>query len=649
MASVNLQQIRDFMRNQVEEDRNNKNVHVTGETLEEALRQASIELGLPLKKLEYEVLQKGSKGFIGMKKKSWSLLVYQAMTTQDMVSAAEEISEHIDLDIPEIDKVTDRDGRVYLRLSYNGAYLLADPPLGNGKPAKEKDALKLIKERAIRDVDKEMIKKVVGLTTSDWVKVGEFIHNPAADAIMTVDIAPDEQTAYIRVTSPGPGGADLSKEDIKGMLSNNGIVHGILDSAVTDFEKMPVYNENYLVAEGDKPIHGKDAKIDYTFQTDPSKVAPKEKDGKVDFKNLNLVQNVVKGQVLARKTPAEKGRPGQTVTGRLIPAKDGLDENIPLGNNVQLSLDGTVVTAETNGQVLLLNGKITVETIRVIPGDVGVATGNIKSLGTVIVKGNVDDGYTIEAAGNIEVNGTVGKANLKTEGDIIVHQGITGGGESVVSAGNSVWSKFIQNATVDAGHFIVVSDGIMHSKVDANKKILCQGKRAKIVGGHLRASEEVNASVYGAPGAAETIIEVGYDPKAKEELEALLAKEETLEARINEIDLNLQGLLKQKRARKKLDNTKENFLRKLVKEKKVRTQEQEILTQNIQKKQEYLSSLQFIGKVSASSQVFPGVKVMIKDAEYEVTTEFNSVTFVNEGGIIRTAAYEEIEDDISRR
>ncbi|MBO6100931.1 MAG: DUF342 domain-containing protein, partial [Spirochaetaceae bacterium] len=38
---------------------------------------------------------------------------------------------------------------------------------------------------------------------------------------------------------------------------------------------------------------------------------------------------------------------------------------------------------------------------------VNIKTGNITFLGTVIVKGNVDDGFNVKASGNIEVYGTV--------------------------------------------------------------------------------------------------------------------------------------------------------------------------------------------------------------------------------------------------
>ena len=57
-----------------------------------------------------------------------------------------------------------------------------------------------------------------------------------------------------------------------------------------------------------------------------------------------------------------------------------------------------------------MKGKVTVETVLVIPGDVNASTGNVNGLGTVIIKGNVEDGFEVSAQGNIEVNGFVGKS-----------------------------------------------------------------------------------------------------------------------------------------------------------------------------------------------------------------------------------------------
>jgi uncharacterized protein (DUF342 family) len=51
--------------------------------------------------------------------------------------------------------------------------------------------------------------------------------------------------------------------------------------------------------------------------------------------------------------------------------------------------------------------------------------------------------------------------------------------------------------------------------VISNKKIICDGKRATIVGGHLRAADEIHAKTLGSIAGSETILEVGYDPKSR--------------------------------------------------------------------------------------------------------------------------------------
>ena len=70
---VTFDQVQAFMKAQAAEDKTSKHVQASGATLEESLQQASIELGLALKKMEYEVLEKGAKGTFGFGKKPGSL------------------------------------------------------------------------------------------------------------------------------------------------------------------------------------------------------------------------------------------------------------------------------------------------------------------------------------------------------------------------------------------------------------------------------------------------------------------------------------------------------------------------------------------------------------------------------------------------
>ena len=68
---ITLESVREYMRDQLEADRAKQAVKVSGASIEEALGQAAIELGIPVKRLEYEVVEEGTKGVLGVGRKGW--------------------------------------------------------------------------------------------------------------------------------------------------------------------------------------------------------------------------------------------------------------------------------------------------------------------------------------------------------------------------------------------------------------------------------------------------------------------------------------------------------------------------------------------------------------------------------------------------
>ncbi|MEA1910562.1 MAG: FapA family protein, partial [Spirochaetota bacterium] len=452
------------------------------------------------------------------------------------------------------------------------------------------------------------------------------------------------------IRTPGKGGADIEFDNIINFLKNNNVIHGIDEEKLRELENFPEYEKSILIAEGTKAVNGNDAKIIYNFDIARSTVKLKEKNGKVDFKEQNLIKNVVEGQALARKIPLEEGKSGRTVTGRLLPAKDGKDIVFEVGKNVKLSDDGITAVAAINGQVLILLGKLNVEPIYIVPGDVNLKTGgNVTFLGAVLVKGSVADGFKVKAAGNIEVLGNVGKSELDAEGDIIVHQGISGKNGGFIRAGKGVWSKFLENAIIEAGEIVVASDGIINCRVDANKKIICQGKRATIVGGVLRAAEEIHAKSLGSVAGSDTVLEVGFDPKSKIRLVELNEEKEVLVKELESITLDIHTIQNLSKLKKKITDEKKAYLNQLL-EKKIENEKQTtVLNDEIEELEEHLSSLSVTGHVSSSFKVFPGVKIHIKDAFLEVKNEFKAVTFINENGLVTMTKYEELEEDFSKK
>jgi uncharacterized protein (DUF342 family) len=647
---IRIDELRDYMRRQSEEDKKRRTITVEAESVTEGLSRASIELGVPVRLLAYEVVTPGSAGTFGIGRRPWKLSVYEkSKVVKTSAEAEEEARREAARAAEAAARPQDVPGEVFVRVTSEGVFLRVTRPQGRGARASEIMALESLSLRGVTGFDQGMVSRVVKHADGEFVRVADVRYDPSRDATATIEVTDGDMKAVVVLSEPGPGGADISADFIRSTLQADGVVHGIKEDVLQELELAPRYGRPVVVAEGTRAHDGANARIEYNFRTNREAVTLREKDGKVDFKDISRVENVVAGQLLARKIPAEPGQPGQTVRGAIIPATKGKDCEIFPGKNVKLSEDGLSVLAEINGQVLLLAGKINVEPMYTVPGDVNLRTGNILFLGSVTVKGNVEDGFTVKAAGNIEIFGSVGKCTIDAEGDIVVHQGIAAKTEGRIRCGRSLYSKFIEHAHVEAGEYVVVTDGIVHSFVDANRMILCQGKRAQIVGGRLRASEAINSKILGSVAGTETLLEVGFDPRSKERLVALDGTKKSLEKSLEEVDLNIKTLETLQRVQKKLPPEKAQYLTEQSEKRSELLRQLEETTREIGSLGAHLSSLNTIGKIGASERVYPGVKLAIKTASLAVRTEFKFVTFFLQGGEVKVTKYESFDEDLMRR
>ncbi len=646
---IKLDQIKEEMAEMHAVDSNRFFVDISGETLDEALANAAIQLGVSKSSIDYEILQRGVTGFFALVPKEWKIRAYETVKPKKLKTEAEE--EEV-IETEEAEVVQDQDGMAYVFCSADGIYLKVTPPEGRGRAASVKDAVHRFQERSMAIPPDDVLTKIVQEQSGEYVRIAPFSRIPGNDASIVVNISEDEMKAFIYATPPGAGGADLSADTIIAFLKNNRVIAGIDEERIRQFQDSPVYREEYLVAEGIQPEKGENAKIVYNFETDNTQVRLQEtRTGQINFKELNLIQNVVEGQPLAQKIPAQRGKAGKTVTGKYLEAANGKDIPMPLGKNTKVGPDELTIIAETNGQVLLVKNKITVQEIYVVEGDVSIKTGNITFLGSVFVNGNVDDGFIVKASGNIEVKGTVGKAELDTEGDIIVSQGIVGKEGGAIRAGKSIWAKFIQNTKiVESGDMIIVSDGIVNSNVMANRKIICRGKRADIIGGNLSASESISARNLGsASGGNDTVLSVGFDPRSKERLNFLLEKQEINQKALEEVKLDLSSLEEMKAKRGELPKDKEEAYQKKSDYRYTLKTEIHEIQKEIVQIQEYLNTLKNTGKVSASGTVYTGVRIVIRDTVEDVRTDCKATSFYLEKGIVRYGKYQDDDAEDAKK
>ncbi|MCL2759005.1 MAG: FapA family protein [Treponema sp.] len=644
---IDFVQLQEIVKGHLEQDRAIRSVDASGPTLEAAVNEAAALLDTSIRRLEYEILERGSPGFIGAGKKDWVIRAYER-TLAKKKKLAEELL--LDEENESEQAIPDKDGDAFVQCWPSGVFLKVTPPVGNGRKIFSAYALQALHNKNIEEFDNDTVEKLIENAESMYVKVADFKHNPSHDSMASIEVDDAEMKVTVTVIPPSEGGADLTLEAYKSLLTQNRVYHGIKEEFLVEFADRPIFREKIEIAEGLKPQNGRDAYIHYNFETDQTKIKLKEgTNGRVNFKELNIIQNVVQNQPLAKRMPPEDGIDGKTVTGKILPARAGSDIPLPVGTNVHVGDDGDTILSDINGQVIVAGGKINVEPVLTVEGDVNLKTGNIIFLGTVIITGNVEDGFSVKAAGNIEVKGTVSKAELDAEGDIIIYQGINGKGDGKLRAGRSIWSRFIENANVEAGNMVVVTDGIINSQVDAIKSIICMGKRANIMGGRLRAGEEINAKVLGnSTSGTETICEVGFDPNSKVELERLMEIKTNSEEELENLRLDLQTLINTKKQRKTLPEEKEAYLQELMERRQILTDELKNAVEGIQKVQEFMSQIQVRGKVSASTKVWPGVKIWIRDVKEDVRTEYRAVTFILENGLIRVSKYEE-PDELAKK
>jgi len=622
-------------------------VEIYADSVQEGLRIASNTLLVSISDLDYEIKTKGSNGIMGVGRTPYRMIVRKATTVHSEWDDLDDMDVSLDTKVryneygEEIE--ADIDGRSYVRIYSNGVFLFIEPPSGNGNPVSMERVVDQIHRSGYIDFDRRGIEKAINKGVKTSIKIANFVPKPGADSKMTIDIAPDEMTATIIVSAPRPGGRHLTAKEVVHALKKSGVVYGFAEEDIDKSLSNDTYGVPIVAARGEPPENGNDGYIDYKVRIDKKIEFKEDESGRVDFHSKDLIENVVQGQVLAELVPPGKGKPGRTLFNKIIPATDGHPTELKPGKGTILSDDGKQVIAEKNGQVVFIGGKVNVEETYVINGDVGLDTGNIMFLGSVMVRGSISDNMEVKAAGNIEVAGAVQKAHIEAEGDVIVRQGIMGRDGAVIeSTTGSVIAKFVQNTFLNVEKDVIVGEGILHSKIHAGGKIICNGKRAQIVGGEIMVGEEIRVKQLGAQAATPTTVNAGTNPKILQQIKQLENIHSQAKEKLDKIEQNIRTLTVQKSTQgEEFNEAKSDMLNKMIAAReKIVERLGEADAEKLQL-QEYLEMLAGKGKVHVEKTLFPGVKIIINNAEFVVNDEYNHVTLVEENGNIKILPYEE--------
>lgn len=510
------------------------------------------------------------------------------------------------------------------------------PPTGEGKPV---DVTDVVEYLTMKDYacDLPTLKRAVdgAQTEEQEILLGNETRLPERECYK-LTVKPDKMQAYAKFYAASVDGEDMTAKEMLDDLEHRGIKSGICRDAVEAFFRKREYCEEILVAQGKEPVQGKNAYIEYKFNTDKSAKPTLNEDGSVDFFHLNILNHCNKGDVLAILHPPQPGEPGENVFGERIAPAEVRGETLKFGHNIELSKDKSMLTAMVNGHVELVEGSVFVSDELVVE-NVDTATGNIEYEGNVQINGNVATNFEVKAKGDIVVKGVVEGAKLVADGNIIIARGMNGMGRGILQAGGNIVSKFLENVTAQAEGY-VASESILHSRVTAGGEINVDGRRGFITGGRVSATGTINVKTLGSEMGADTIVEVGADPKVKERINEL-------QKQIMEDTKTLQTVqpilvsTKQKLAQGvKLKPEQVQYIQTLAATNQQKTQALVEANKELESLQKHAGN-PAEAVVRVKGEVYPGTRICIGDVSMVVQKTTHYCRFVRERGDVKMAPF----------
>jgi uncharacterized protein (DUF342 family) len=358
------------------------------------------------------------------------------------------------------------------------------------------------------------------------------------------------------------------------------------------------------------------------------------------MKELGAVINVRKGQLIAEKIPAFKGKEGTSVMGRKISVYMGKDKNLPVGKGTRLSEDKMRLFADCDGNLYIKNQTIAVNPTFEVKGDVDYSVGNIDFIGPVTVMGSVRDGFEVSSGNELHVNGVVEGATLRSEADMVIKTGVRGAGKAKLTAKGNVIISYIDQAFVRAERSVKVADVILNSDVGARFDVVVGGgKKGQIVGGKIAAGSEVVCEILGSEMEPKTDVTVGQLPEIIEERRQIQESLSQYEAQIDKIDANID-FLKDIQRSGELKPDKQELLAKITKAKFQLKAQHSAARERMEELEKDADENRLDGCVRVRNICYPGVLITIRGIRYIVKEKLRFVKFVYEDGEIKIKSFE---------
>ena len=321
------------------------------------------------------------------------------------------------------------------------------------------------------------------------------------------------------------GGAPLTGEELQGLLLQLKICEGVLPQEVANLVNAAASGKavaGMLIARGTPSIPGKDGKLVLAVSDALASASAATDEGRntgiIDPRNVQKFLNVETGQLVASIIPPGPGNRGKTVFGKEIPAQPGKMFSLLLGLNVRQGDGGRSIFAEAPGRVCVHGDEISVEDVYEIKGNVDFKVGNIVFRGVVEIKGDILDGFSVNATKGIKVHGIIGACTINSDGDIFF-LGMNGQGTGTITCGGSVTANYIYDTSIECAGDVTVDVEIRNAHIRSLGAI--RVNKGGMAGGEYFALAGIESVNLGNVSSLHTRVVAGLHYRDLEELNRL--------------------------------------------------------------------------------------------------------------------------------
>jgi uncharacterized protein len=318
------------------------------------------------------------------------------------------------------------------------------------------------------------------------------------------ELASDNMSVSMSVVEVMGPTVITTMEEAQEKLKSMGVVFGIDKDLLQSIFQERQTVHSIKIAQGKPPVHGKDGRLDFAVAMDSKpKFIPDPDAEKIDWREAVRVQLVKSGDLVAKIIPPTKGVAGISVLGNDIRPHEGNPTRFVVGDGVEQKEDEILATV--SGVPNNKSNHITVREVYEVHGNVDFDCGNIHFPGTVIIHGDVMDGFSVQAGEDLIVKGLVNAATLHSSKNIQIFGGILGREKAKIQATGNVEALFVDKTEIVADGDIVITKNCTHSQL----RSLCSIKvGSTIVGGRAAALKSVEVSELGSGVGVKTNIAI---------------------------------------------------------------------------------------------------------------------------------------------